>query len=297
MKIQKNRRSLYRITVLCSLLFCLLAGSTTLAATVRTPEASGAVTYGNGKAVIDASHVSDGYVMIKYTGGNSKIKIRIKKDTEYTYDLNTSGQYETFPLSEGSGAYTIKVYENVSGSSYAQAVSETISVNLSNEVSPFLYPNQFCNFSAGSAVVSVGDSVTAGISDPLKKVEAVYNYAVNNLSYDNQKAAAVQSGYLPNIDSTLSTKTGICFDYAALMTSMLRSQGIPTKLIVGYAGDVYHAWVSVYIQGQGWIDDIIYFDGTSWKFLDPTFASTGKNSKDVQEFISNPSNYKAKFSY
>ncbi len=267
------------------------------AATVYTPEASGASTYGNEKATIDASHTSDGYVMIKYTGSNSKVKIRIKKDTEYTYDIASNGSYVTFPLSEGSGTYTIKVYENVSGTSYAQAVSESIQVNLASDTMPFLYPNQFCNFSAGSAVVSVSDSITAGITDPLKKVETIYNYAVDNISYDNQKAATVQSGYLPDVDATLARKTGICFDYAAVMTSMLRAQGIPTKLVIGYAGNVYHAWVSVYIQGQGWIDNIIYFDGTSWKLMDPTFASSGKKSQQVLDYISNPANYRAKFSY
>lgn len=267
------------------------------AAAVYTPQASGTVTYGNAKATIDASHVSDGYIMIKYTGSNSKVKIRISKDTEYTYDIASNGSYVTFPLSEGSGTYTVKVYENVSGTSYAQAVSQTIQVNLSSETSPFLYPNQFCNFSAGSTVVSVSDSITAGVTDPLKKVEIIYNYAVDNIAYDNQKAATVQSGYLPDVDATLARKTGICFDYAAVMTSMLRAQGIPTKLVIGYAGDVYHAWVSVYIQGQGWIDNIIYFDGTTWKLMDPTFASSGKKSQQVLDYISNPSNYRAKFSY
>ena len=41
---------------------------------------------------------------------------------------------------------------------------------------------------------------------------------------------------LPSVDETLKTKKGICFDYAALMTAMLRSQGIPTKLEIGYQG-------------------------------------------------------------
>lgn len=289
-------------TIICTLSLSLALGFgsfnlSSYAANVRTPVASGTVTYGNANAVIDASHTSDGYIMIKYTGDKSKIKIRIKKDVEYTYDLNTSGQYETFPLSEGSGTYTIKIYENVSGTNYAQAVSESIAVSLTDESTPFLYPNQFCNFSAGSAVVPLADTLTAGMTDPLKKVQAVYDYTVDNITYDNAKAASVQSGYLPNVDRTLSQKTGICFDYAAVMTSMLRSQGIPTKLVIGYAGSTYHAWVSIYVQGQGWIDNVIYFDGSSWKFLDPTFASSGKRSQEALDFISNPSNYRAKFTY
>ena len=44
---------------------------------------------------------------------------------------------------------------------------------------------------------------------------------------------------------------------APLMAAMLRSQGIPTRLEIGYSKDAYHAWVSVYIEDIGWIDSII----------------------------------------
>ena len=276
---------------------CLLYSFHSMAATVYTPEASGTVTYGNNKAVIDASHASEGYLMIKYTGSNPTIRLRIAKDTTYTYILNSSGQYETFPLTEGSGTYSVKVFELVSGTQYMQVASESVPVTLSSDTKPFLYPNQFCNFNANSAVVSQADAITSGISEPLDKVAAIYNYTVDTITYDNEKAKTVQSDYLPNPDTTLSQKSGICFDYASLMTSMLRSQNIPTKLVIGYADDVYHAWVSIYIQSQGWIDNVIYFDGTSWKFMDPTFVSSGKKSQEALDYVSNPAHYTAKFTY
>ncbi len=95
----------------------------------------------------------------------------------------------------------------------------------------------------------------------------------------------------------MSVKTGICFDYASLMAAMLRVEDIPTRLVIGYAGDAYHAWVSVYTVEQGWIDNLIYFDGNNWRFMDPTFNSTGKKSASAREYVSNPANYRAKFTY
>jgi len=44
------------------------------------------------------------------------------------------------------------------------------------------------------------------------------------------------------------------------MSAMLRSQGIPTKLEVGYSGEAYHAWISTYIKESGWVDNIIKFE-------------------------------------
>ena len=268
-----------------------------LYAKVKVPTASGKKTYKTDTTIIDASNVSKGYVMLKYTGSNSKIKIQIKKKKTYTYNLNARKKYETFPLTEGNGTYTIKVFENVTGNSYAQIMSQNISVKLTNSLQPFLYPNQFCNYTANSKVVKKAASLTKNQKSDLKKVQTIYKYVRTNISYDYKKAKTVQSGYLPNPNTTLSTKKGICFDYASLMTSMLRSQNIPTKLVIGYAGDVYHAWVSVYIKGKGWVDNIIYFNGKTWKYMDPTFASTGKNSKKTKQYISNSKNYSAKFVY
>lgn len=92
-------------------------------------------------------------------------------------------------------------------------------------------------------------------------------------------------------------KQELIFVYAAVMTAMLRSQDIPTKLVVGYTGDVYHAWVDVYIKEMGWVDNFIYFDGVSWKLMDPTFASSGGNTDAVKQYIGDGANYRSKYSY
>ena len=264
---------------------------------VRTPVASGSVTYGNGRATIDASNTSNGYVMIKYTGGQSRIKIQIAKSTTYTYDLNARNTYEVFPFTEGNGTYSIKIFENVSGNQYAQVMSQNISVSLADEFAPFLTPNQYVNFSNGSAAVNKGAELAASAADESGVVTNVYNYVINNITYDTAKAASVQSGYLPNVDQVLAQRTGICFDYAALMTAMLRSQDIPTKLVIGYSGGLYHAWVNVYIDNIGWVDNFIYFDGHNWSLMDPTFASSGGQSESIKQYIGNGSNYQAKYTY
>ena len=124
----------------------------------------------------------------------------------------------------------------------------------------------------------------------------VYDYVVTNLSYDYEKAATVKSGYLPELDLVLEAKKGICFDYAALMTAMLRSQEVPCKLVVGYAGQTYHSWISVWTEENGWVDGAIFFDGQSWKRMDPTFASSQARSDEIMEFIEN-GNYRVKYLY
>ena len=81
------------------------------------------------------------------------------------------------------------------------------------------------------------------------------------------------------------------------MASMLRSQEIPCKLVVGYAGSVYHAWINAYIDGVGWVDKVIYFDGKNWTLMDPTFVSTGKGCSSIMKYVTTPSNYVQKYAY
>ena len=245
------------------------------------PELDEAAAEGNDYVSMDCSHSSDGYFYVIYTGDCPKVKLQLNCDTSitYTYDINP-GEYTVIPLSLGSGAYNITVYENMQENEYAMAYAvEEMEVSLNDEQAPFLYPNQRVNFTAESNTTSLAKELTNGCTTELEAVAMVYDYMIKNITYDYDKAENVQSGYLPDVDETLATGTGICYDYAAVMAAMLRSVGIPTRMEIGDSGDAYHAWVSVYTRDHGWIDDLIEFDGVQWTLMDPTFDANSSESK------------------
>ncbi|MBD5497072.1 MAG: transglutaminase domain-containing protein [Lachnospiraceae bacterium] len=261
------------------------------------PTASGSAETHNEYAAIDYSNASEGYFMACYTGTCAKVKMQVKgsNGVTYTYNLNNS-EYVAFPLSSGSGSYEITILENVFDSNYAICLAETINVTLSSEFKPYLYPNQYCAFSSSSRAVSLAKELAEPANTDLDVITNIYNYVIESISYDYDKAATVPSGYIPDVDAVLSSGKGICLDYAAVMTSMLRSQRIPTRLEVGYAGDAYHAWISAYISDVGWVNGIVRFDGNEWELMDPTFASMVEES-ELKDFISNGSNYVVKYLY
>ena len=263
-----------------------------------TVEASGVLVKESETAKIDYSNTKDGYVMVQYLKAtDKKLKAQVKgPSTTYTYNLSPE-KWAAFPLSDENGEYKITIFRNTEGSKYAAVLSLTVTVQMEDEFAPFLRSNQYVDFDAAPKSVAKAAALTAGISEPLKKVEKIYDFVVGTLTYDKELAAAVKSGYLPELDKVLEKKKGICFDYAALMTGMLRSQGVPTKLVVGYAGEVYHAWISVWSEADGWIDGVIWFDGTSWQRMDPTFASSSGGSSDIMDYIGNGSNYTPKYFY
>lgn len=280
------------------MVFCILLGQTVNAQAivdvresfydVKVPEVTNEIVYENDKAVLDASNVSDGYVMLCYNGTNEKVKMCVEAPNgeRYSYLVKDYGEYSALPLTCGNGVYTIAVYESISleDTFYRVAFSQEINVNIENAYSPFLYSNYNVDFSEDSEVVEKARELAENCTNDSEVVSNIYEYIIKNIIYDVYEAETVKSGYVPNPDEVLRTGKGICFDYASLMTAMLRSQNIPTKLCVGYVGDVYHAWISCYVDGEG------------WTLFDPTLGAN--NSRwSVEKFIGDGSNYVIKYIY
>lgn len=260
------------------------------------PSADGSVTDGNELVTLDLSHTDCGYFMAQYLGTNNKVKMQVTGPNDVTYTYNLGTDFEVFPFAAGNGTYMIGVHENITGTQYATVFSNTIDVAITNEFSPYLYPNQYVNFNADSQVVALASELAYPANDDLTVVTNVYNYIISNVTYDYDKASTVATGYIPVVDELLNTKKGICFDFASAMASMLRSQRIPTRLEIGYAGEAYHAWISTYLDEKGWVNGIIEFDGQSWKLMDPTFAASS-SEESLKDFIGDGTNYVTKYIY
>lgn len=290
-----------------NLLFFLTAGMTVLAAQdvctlkaaakaaeVLVPEAPGTKTVESNDACVDISNLSKGYVVASYDGAAEKINVQLTgpDETTYKYMVYAGQEDQVFPLTAGDGAYTLTIYENLYEDQYALLTSEELDVTLENEFLPFLYPNQYVNFNQDNEAVKKAEELSEDCTEELEIVQAVFEYVTENITYDFDKAAEVTSGYLPDVDETLESGTGICFDYAALMTAMLRSQGIPTRLEIGYIdGGIYHSWISTYLEEQGWVDNIIQFNGESWEYIDPTMMASSDSEEDKEQVVKDTSNY------
>lgn len=84
-------------------------------------------------------------------------------------------------------------------------------------------------------------------------------------------------------------KRGVCQDFAHVMLKMLRSLGIPARYASGYLYDpshnylrgaqASHAWVQVYIHGQGWFG----LDPTNNQVVDERYVvlAVGRDYSDV----------------
>lgn len=263
---------------------------------VLIPEAPGKEILGSSPLTLDISNIDQGYLTAVSDSQDQKMNVQLTDEngTVYSYFINP-GESAVIPFSNGSGDYQVCCYQQIDGTQYAALFANTLEVSLENEFLPFLYPNQYVNFSPESEASKLALSIVSEDASDVDALQAIYDYVTEDLTYDYELADTVESGYLPDVDATLKSKKGICFDYAALTAAMLRSRDIPCKLQIGYAGTVKHAWVSVYIRSKGWVDKAVEFSGDSWSRMDPTFDSNSDDEETIQQYIGNDDNYIVQF--
>lgn len=267
---------------------------TPLASPVTFPFESAEAVSKNG-ASIDTSHVSDGVVSASVTSP-AKCKFQvIKGEMTYNYDIPSDGEPIVVPVNMGSGSYTFRVMQNTSGNNYVELQSVDMSVTLKDEFAPFLAANVMCNFDASSAVVAKARELASGAENEGDVLRNIYSWVIENISYDKQKASELASatGYIPDPDATLASGDGICFDYASLTGAMLRSLGIPTKVMTGYVDpdSIYHSWNMVYIDGT-WHSVEFSVPANEWTRIDTTFGASG-----ASDTIGSGSGYVDRYSY
>lgn len=248
----------------------------TIQSGIVIPQAPGEIVFEESGVLIDASNTSDGYVGVSCVAPDKDLKVQIltPNNVEYIYFLDNQGIAEFFPFSEGSGEYTVSVYYRLSGFTHALLYSVPLYVDMHSSLSPFLYPNQQINYSQDSDIVAVSNFLAKDHDGTKDIVDALYHYVGQSITFDYEKVREVLNEeldprYIPDPDVILFEGTGICYDYAVLLAAMLRIQGIPTRLVKGWAlrpnttEYIYHAWNEVWLDGQ-WV----LYDATLYELSD-----------------------------
>ena len=224
---------------------------------------------------VDTQLAASGLVNAVYEGnGLARIRLMVQKDgIRMFYDLRDDGEYESFPLQMGSGKYRVAILENIEGTRYRFVYSTYIDVQIEDENSVYLNSVQNINWNDTMVAIEKAAELTEGLESDTDKINVLYNFMVDNFKYDYEKLETLESTYVPDIEDTIESGKGICYDYSALFAAMLRSQGIPTKLVKGYTEKVkgYHAWNEVYNSETG-----------KWMVIDTTYDSQLKGYKNIE---------------
>jgi len=261
------------------------------------PSAPGINVTENKYASIDFSNSSRGYISVRYKGGTMDepiMKINLG-ESEYTYVL---GREDFFPLTSGDGTYTVRIFQRLRNGNYRAVLTKKLNVELENQLLPYLYPSQLVNYTPSSMAIQYSNDINNELDSDFDKLKGIYDFIIKNIEYDFMKAANVESGYIPSVDSTFISRTGICFDYSVLMAAMLRSQMIPSKLVMGYlhGTSIFHAWNEVYLKDSGWVTVNIFIDDHIFRMLDTTLAAS-QSDEEIAQKLDDPDVYLPVFWY
>ncbi len=99
------------------------------------------------------------------------------------------------------------------------------------------------------SLCQIAKNDTASMNDE-QKMQYVMSFVSAYMTYNYEYANAITSDQsVPTFFEKLSTKSGVCSDFAQLFTIIGQYIGLDTRTVVGYYSGVGHAWNAVTING------------------------------------------------
>ena len=146
---------------------------------VLVPKAPGKKVVGNSPLTLDISNITQGYLTAVADSARQKVNVQLTADggTTYSYFIQP-GETAVIPFTDGSGTYQICCYQQIDGTQYAALFAENLDVQLDNEFLPFLYPNQYVNFSPESKASKLALSIVSEGTSDIDALQAIYNYVI-----------------------------------------------------------------------------------------------------------------------
>lgn len=279
-------------------------------------------------AEIDATTANDGYVRVKWTKAPvSRARCIVKwtkdgepKNVQYLMNKEQSfGKWIKIPLTAGNQRYTVQFELLYSEEDINNSKIEAELDLIDNDILALKFDTAMEDENAWTLVSTVNADyeaspnaskkaaeLTKNCKTDAEKITAIFNYVAKTIKYDyvglkneEKRVAAGESLFIVdsernlNPDNILKTKKGVCAHYASLMAAMLRSVGVPCKMVHGSMKKSDgttggHAWVAVKPE-TGKLDTKALGAGMEpdgeWIRLDPT------NGIRVPKHTANDDNY------
>lgn len=156
-----------------------------------------------------------------------------------------------------------------------------VSVQTAAVLPPNLQASAAINFNDPNLApaLSVAATLWANAPDPTSGLEAIANWVSELVLYDYPK---FQDGAAPpwaTASQVYGQGTGVCQDYADLLTALYRGLGIPAQVYEGYASSTWiTAWTGSYSANHAWVQ--AYYGGKTF-LVDPTWNGSGGSSNNL----------------
>ena len=157
-----------------------------------------------------------------------------------------------YPLVHGSGEYVCVVLAEQNDGTYMEAF-RTVFFAEFDANDPYNYSNVFSMYSEESRLARKAYELTYNLDDRDAMAKRIKNYLSWNFRYSYGSEGFHE---LVDNDAIYDKGEGVCYHYASLYSSMMKSIGIPTREVRGYVfgRDLkYHSWNEYLNENDEWI--------------------------------------------
>ncbi len=251
-----------------------------------------------------ASHKSFWVMVVSKSSGSREASSIFSKNTDNSLSksINLS--------SISNDTYWVNIYYSESGSSYSGLHYNRISMEKNSEDIYFflpeasisvnnddfmeknyrcpgyyltqIFPSSYTQWVyTNDTIKGWAEEITKDCTTDYEKIKAVHDWAADNLYYDYDYLYNNSIGTLLTAEDVYNSKYSVCQGYANLSASLLRSIGIPCKVVEGYAitgttqwSDVAadttnHAWNEAWLEAEH-----------RWVVFDATWDCQNTKGKD-----------------
>lgn len=132
-----------------------------------------------------------------------------------------------------------------------------------------------------SRIALLSRRVTEGINEEEKKARALERYLIENYRYSLKELPVGDAD--PLAAFLFDIRQGNCEYFASALAVMLRSLGIPSRVVNGYLGGDWNPYGEYYLVRQSnahsWVE--AYLAGKGWAGFDPTPPAPPRSSNNI----------------
>ena len=128
-------------------------------------------------------------------------------------------------------------------------------------------------------VPQLADQITRSASNDYDKAAAIENYLRTRFGYTLQLPQTKEKDPIANF--LFERKQGHCEYFASAMAVMLRTLGIPSRVVNGFRSDEFNDITGSYVvrakNAHAWVE--AYFPGYGWQLFDPTPSGSASGTR------------------
>lgn len=203
------------------------------------------------------------------------------QEWDYRLPVDSSGHFAAMVESPFTGNISVSLVKNYltlmtnasTNFSYPIDYQVTATGQVPSAQLQALLPSSAMDYNISPQFSQLADTLLENSTSLETAIAAINNYVAGDISYNNVELAPNAQYIFTDALTTWNEQSGVCENMAQLAAALLRSVGIPTQTVGGYANP---SWTTPNYKDQS-ADDahewLNVWNGAKWQLFDPTWTA------------------------